>query len=39
MAEVILGVAVGALIVGGMVLLTLSSSWAWNGTEGCTADF
>ena len=39
MANVILGVAVGAVMVGGMVLLTLSSSWAWNGTEGCPADF
>ena len=39
MAKVILGVAVGAVIVGGMILLTLSSSWAWNGTEGCPPDF
>ncbi|MGI0020570.1 MAG: hypothetical protein ACREAY_08870 [Nitrososphaera sp.] len=39
MAKVILGVAVGAVIVSGMVLLTLSSSWAWNGTEGCSPDF
>ena len=39
MAKVILGIAVGAVIISGMVLLTLSSSWAWNGTEGCSPDF